>query len=84
MSVTPNLSEIIEWDVRNWSAVLDYWSSNSLQTFAGCKALEIGGRHGGLSLWLAMQGAYVVCSDKEGPTQAAVEKHRVHGVSNLV
>jgi SAM-dependent methyltransferase len=53
-------------------------------TLADCTALEIGSRHGGLSLWLALCGATVVCSDLDGPTDAAKQKHARYGVSDRV
>ncbi|MCU1267780.1 MAG: hypothetical protein JWM21_4098 [Acidobacteria bacterium] len=76
--------DYIQWDVRNWSLALEYWRQQSGQDFAGCKALEVGSQNGGLSLWLALQGASVICSDLEGPTNAAIRKHQEHGVSDLV
>jgi len=63
---------------------LDCWRQQSLQDLSKCKALEVGSQNGGLSLWLALQGALVVCSDLDGPTETAVRKHREHGVSHLV
>lgn len=78
------LSDFIEWDVRNWSGTLDFWKSHSTQSLAGATALEIGSRHGGLSLWLAMHGARVICSDLNGPSERAVQQHRAWGVSDRV
>ena len=78
------LSDYIEWDVRNWSATIDFWRGHSTRSLAGASALEIGSRHGGLSLWLATQGAKVVCSDLNGPSERAVQQHRKRGVSDLI
>jgi SAM-dependent methyltransferase len=80
----PGRDEIVEWDVENWSAALGYWRRHSSLTLTACAALEIGSRNGGLSLWLARSGATVVCSDLEGPTEAAFRKHERYGVSRLV
>ena len=74
----------VEWDVPNWSVALDFWRAHSAQHFASCSALEIGGRHGGLSLWLALQGARVVCSDVARPSRKAVQTHAAAGVSHLI
>jgi len=76
--------DFIEWDVRNWSTALDFWAHETAQELAGCSALEIGSRHGGLSLWLAHQGANVVCSDVGGPSRRAGMKHAAAGVSNRI
>lgn len=78
------LQDIVEWDVQNWRMALDFWQTHSKQSWDQCSALEIGGRHGGLSLWLALHGAQVICSDVHGPTEQAREKHQRHGVSHLV
>ncbi len=70
------LKEFVEWDVSNWGRALDYWESNTALTLRHSKALEIGGRHGGLSLWLAQKQVNVTCSDLEGPSDQAKEKHK--------
>lgn len=77
-------TDILEWDVDNWSPALDFWQRHSSLALAECTALEIGSRHGGLSLWLALGGATVVCSDLDGPTEAARAKHARYGVANRV
>ena len=78
------LSNVIEWDVRNWGTALTYWERHARTRLAGCRALEIGGRNGGLSLWLALQGAEVVCSDLRGPDASAVQLHRDYGVADRI
>lgn len=77
-------ADFIEWDVRNWSYALPFWRRHSTQDLARCHALEVGARNGGLSLWLALQGASVVCSDIRPPSQKAIDGHRARGVSHLV
>jgi ubiquinone/menaquinone biosynthesis C-methylase UbiE len=57
------LSVIIDWDVKNWSLVLNFWNRYSELTLPGCRALEIGSHKGGLSVYLANLGLRVVCSD---------------------
>jgi SAM-dependent methyltransferase len=56
-------SRFIEWDVRNWSSVLTFWAKHSTVDISTCNALEIGARNGGLSFWLASQGARVTATD---------------------
>jgi 2-polyprenyl-3-methyl-5-hydroxy-6-metoxy-1,4-benzoquinol methylase len=77
-------ADILEWDVENWSQALEFWRRHSLLRLSGCEALEIGSRNGGLSLWLALSGANVVCSDVNGPTEAAKHKHQRYGVAAAV
>ena len=80
----PFLDDVIEWDVSNWSVALDFWRQTSELPTMHVSALEIGSRHGGLSLWLAAQGASVVCTDVNGPTEEARRKHERHGVAGNV
>jgi len=77
-------TDILEWDVENWSEALEFWPRCSSLRLSGCEALEIGSRNGGLSLWLALGGAKVVCSDVHGPTDAARHKHQQYGVGAAV
>ncbi|CAM3293760.1 Complete genome; segment 17/17 [Xenorhabdus nematophila ATCC 19061] len=78
------LSNIIEWDVNNWSKCLSFWPKNSSLPLDDSHVLELGSRHGGLSLWAALNGAKVICSDLSGPTQAAIKKHSSYNVSNVI
>lgn len=48
------------------------------------KVLAIGERNGGISLWLALQGFYVVCTDRQGPTQQAKDLHKQYGVDDKI
>ena len=78
------IEDIIEWDVGNWSRALKLWEMEGGTDLKGCLALEIGGRNGGLSLWLALRGARTICSDLNGPSPRAVLLHRRYGVADLV
>ncbi len=77
------LSDIIEWDIVNWSKSLAFFEKSGID-FDGKKALAIGERHGGLSLWLALNGAEVISTDLNGVSEEAKKKHRAHGVSEKV
>src|SRR5688500_15705889 len=56
------VEEIIQWDVKSWSQALEYWESEgNWNEVKAC--LELGGREGGLSLWLALKNKKVICSD---------------------
>lgn len=78
-----SLADFIEWDVRNWGVALNYWKTHSSQSLSGCSALEVGCDYGGLSLWLASEGARVTCSDVRGPKPEAITKHQASGLSHL-
>ena len=78
------VEDFVEWDVRNWSTALDFWGRYTSKDVATCTALELGARHGGLSLWLALQGARVVHSDVVGPSRRALGTHSDSGVSGRI
>lgn len=79
-----DLADIIEWDIPNWSVALRYWAKNTKYDFPSIHALEIGSRHGGLSLWAALNGATVLCTDLLGPSDEAIEKHVKFNVSHSI
>jgi len=59
-SMKPTTKDIFEWDVVNWSKALDIWK---LEKTPKGKALTIGERGGGLSLFLAKKNFQVICTD---------------------
>ena len=78
------LRQFLEGDVRNWSVALEFWAAHTRLDLSACTALEVGSRHGGLSLWLATRGATVVCTDVQGPTERARRKHAAAGVAGRI
>ena len=83
-SYKETIKEIIEWDVFNWSRALVFWESLNIDLSSGKRVLEIGSRNGGLSLYCALKGASVVCSDLNGPSEEAKQKHQLYGVSSQI
>jgi len=74
------LKDFLEWDIDTWKHALWYWDEVlDKQPFSCEKALELGARNGGLSLYLAEKGMQVVCSDLNGPTPQARELIEQHG-----
>ena len=72
--------DIFQWDVRNWSHALEVWLRFPLLgTDPEPKALAVGERDGGLSLWLASLGCAVHCTDLHGPALEARTLHAEHG-----
>lgn len=78
------LKDIIEWDVLNWAEALKVWQPVIDKLPRDSKILAIGERNGGLSLWLALQGFRVICTDRTGPTEDAKKKHQDYGVQDLI
>ena len=70
------VSDSVEWDVHNWSKALKFWEKNVELDNKRLTCLELGSRRGGLSLWLAMKGNYVVCSDLNSPEQMTSVLHK--------
>lgn len=83
MSILP-VNDIIEWDIPNWSQLIKYWTPVIEKLPRDSKVLAIGERNGGLTIWLAMMGFNVVCTDREGPTEKARQLHIKYGVSDRV
>ncbi len=79
-SISPTL--IFEWDTVTWGRALPLW--REALSAGGGKALELGARRGGPSLWLALNGYEVVCSDIENPAPTATALHRAHGVTGRI
>lgn len=67
--------DIIGWDVDNWRPTLNYWDT-MLDKKEGGKVLEIGAGQGGVSLFVAMNGYDVVCSDIDNPEDRVSTLHK--------
>ncbi len=76
-------SDILQWDINTWSAALTYWEKRvDWRKVNNC--LELGGRQGGLSLWIALKGKHVICSDLEHVELTAHSLHLKHQVQSFI
>jgi SAM-dependent methyltransferase len=75
--------DIIQWDIKSWSKALSYWETN-IDWDNINNGLELGGREGGLSLWLALKGKTVVCSDLNDVQKTAEQLHIRYNVSSFI
>lgn len=75
--------DIIQWDIKSWSKALEYWDTN-IDWNKIENGLELGGREGGLSLWLSLKGINTVCSDLKDVKNTAEQLHLHHDVSSLI
>lgn len=77
--------DIIEWDVNVWAQCLPIWEP-AIQQFAlsDAKVLCVGERNGGLSLWFALLGFRVVCSDIKAPSIQAKTLHAKYNVQDRI
>jgi len=74
------MKDILQWDVVNWSVPWKYW--DELITGGQSKVcLELGGREGGLSLWLAGKGFEVVASDVSDSEERSRPLHERYGLT---
>ncbi|RYM32797.1 class I SAM-dependent methyltransferase [Brumimicrobium glaciale] len=76
--------DIFEWDILNWSKALDFWTKEIDIKDKNFKCLELGGRRGGLSLWLAMNNNSVICSDLESPEEIAEKLHTKYNCTDKI
>lgn len=77
--------DVIEWDVYNWAHATEHWEAVAqLENISQGKVLCLGERNGGLSLWFALRGFSVVCSDRGGPSDTARQLHARHGVADRI
>jgi SAM-dependent methyltransferase len=77
------LADIVGWDVGNWSRAVEFWD-RAVDWSSVRNCLELGGREGGLSLWLALKGKDVVCSDLEGTRATASVHHQRYGLDGTI
>lgn len=77
------LKEIVQWDVKSWSKALAFWEKN-VDWSKVENGLELGGREGGLSLWLALKGKHTICSDLSDTKGTAEKLHIKHQVTAFI
>lgn len=79
------ISDIIQWDVVNWSKSLEIWLKQSKQIDDnGGSALEIGAREGGISVLLTKLGFETTCSDVTNPLETAKPLHIKYQVFDAI
>ncbi|PKL74975.1 MAG: hypothetical protein CVV27_17760 [Candidatus Melainabacteria bacterium HGW-Melainabacteria-1] len=74
------LRDIIGWDVQNWQTAIELWEARLPRRLAGWRGLELGAGRGGLSLYLGLKGASMLCSDHAVPTATARSLHAQYGL----
>jgi len=78
-----NYYNFIDWDIPNWSRALQFLDDNKYIEFNGKKVLEIGAGYGGLSLWAALNGADVICSDLNFPSKSILDMVDKYNINNI-
>jgi hypothetical protein len=70
----------IQWDIKSWSKALEYWYTKLDWDKINC-SLELGGREGGLSIWLALKGKKTLCSDIKEVKNTTEQLHILYSVA---
>ena len=78
------LHDILGWDILNWSELIRHWQPVLQQLPKNSKVLAIGERTGGMSLWLALLGFHVTCSDILDISAEAGALHKKYGVQDRI
>jgi SAM-dependent methyltransferase len=78
----PLQQAIMGWDIATWGQCLDFWRSFEL-SLTDKQILELGAHQGGLSLYFALQGAQVICSDLSSPEARAQPFHLRYGQDSI-
>ncbi len=68
----------------NWAQLIEYWLPIIQEFPKTAKVLTIGERNGGLSLWLALLGYHVTCTDIVDNTEQAQTLHRKYHVADKI
>lgn len=55
--------KILEWDYITWWKALEFWETSGIHCDKNTKVLDIGARGGGISLYWALKGGMVHCTD---------------------
>jgi SAM-dependent methyltransferase len=80
------MRDIVTWDVRTWSTAVLFWESvlDGLEPGRPLRCLEIGAGPGGPSLWLALQGHDVLCTNWEATEAQAGPLHERYRASGPI
>lgn len=84
MALEPLARDVVEWDVENWARAPAYWEREACLPAPPASCLELGARRGGLSLWLALKGYDVICSDLQNNEAVARPLHARYGVTDRI
>lgn len=78
------MTDVVGWDVGTWSTAVRFWDRFVEPMSRPLDVLEVGAGPGGPSLWLALQGHRVVCSNLDHTETLARPLHERYGVDDRV
>jgi SAM-dependent methyltransferase len=70
------MTDVVGWDVRTWSKAVQCWEQAIGDETPPLQCLELGAGPGGPSLWLALKGHHVLCTNQDSTEQFAAPLHR--------
>lgn len=70
------IRDVVDWDVTNWTRAIRYWEKHVNINLKKHHCMELGTAYGGISLWLALNGNAVLCTDIRHPEKLAGHLHR--------
>jgi len=72
--------DVLGWDSLNWQRALACWELYLPRRLHGWQALELGAAGGGLSLYLGIKGAQVICTNLKLPGPQTQALHQQYGL----
>lgn len=78
------MTDVVGWDVGTWSTAARFWERTIEPMGGPLDVLEVGAGPGGPSLWLALQGHRVVCSNLDHTETLARPLHERHGIADRI
>ena len=78
------MNDVVGWDVRTWSKAVRFWETVVTPMGAPLDVLEVGAGPGGVSLWLALAGHRVTCTNYDYTVEQARPLHERYGVADRI
>jgi SAM-dependent methyltransferase len=78
------MQDVVGWDVGTWSTAVRFWESVVEPMGGPLDVLEVGAGPGGVSLWLALAGHRVTCTNYDFTVEQAKPLHERYGVADRV
>lgn len=78
------MKDIAGWDVGTWARAISFWEETLADSDVPLRCLEVGAGPGGPSLWLALKGHRVLCSNWSAAKEQAAPLHERYGVLDRI
>ena len=78
------MQDVLGWDVATWTPAVVFWEQSFGSPTPPLRCLEVGAGPGGPSLWLALKGHDVICTNFEMAREQAEPLHIKYGVTDRI